>query len=152
LRLFNPYGPHQQLNKIIPTFYFQAINRQLITVYGDGTDTRDYTYVGDIVKALVMAGKMTSGQVVNICTGRTLTNLDVAKMIKELTRSSSPIVKVGYPPLFGGIKRQTGSYSRARKLLGWEPTVSFEDGLKSTIEWLETSGSLATKPREITQT
>ncbi len=137
LRLFNPYGRHQQLNKVIPTFYFQAVNQQPISVYGDGNDTRDYTYVSDVVKAFTMASELPSGETVNICTGRALTNLEVAKMVKDITGSSSRITNVGYPPLFGGIKHQIGSYSKANQLLGWKPAVHFEEGLKSTIDWLK---------------
>ncbi len=138
LRLFNPYGPQQQLNKIIPTFYFQAVKERPITVYGSGGDTRDYTHVSDIVKALLMATKLPSGRAVNICTGRTLTNMAVAKLIKNITGSSSAITLVNYPPLFGGIRHQVGSYSKANSVLGWKPAVSFEEGLKNTIEWLKT--------------
>ncbi len=138
LRLFNPYGPHQQLNKIIPTFYSQAVRGQPITVYGHGTDTRDYTHISDIIRALLIAPKLPSGEAVNICTGRTLTNLQVAKMVKEMTHSSSPITTVDYPALFGGIMHQVGSYSKAKNLMGWEPNTRFEDGLKNTIDWLKT--------------
>ncbi len=138
LRLFNPYGPHQQLNKIIPTFYFQAIKGEPITIYGAGTDTRDYTHIDDIVKALSTAHKLAKGEVVNICTGRALTNLDVATMVKRVTESKSPVKHVDYPLLFGGIKNQVGSCAKANRLLGWKPLVRFEEGVKGTVEWLKT--------------
>jgi nucleoside-diphosphate-sugar epimerase len=138
LRLFNPYGAHQQLNKIIPTFYSQAIGDKPITVYGQGTDTRDYTYINDITRALLMAHRLPSGETVNLCTGNALTNMQVAKMVKEKTQSSSPILTAEYPALFGGIRHQVGSNSKAKQLIGWEPKTKFEDGLDKTINWLKT--------------
>jgi nucleoside-diphosphate-sugar epimerase len=138
LRLFNPYGAHQQLNKIIPTFYSQAIRGKPITVYGQGTDTRDYTHIDDITRALLVASKLPSGEAVNLCTGRALTNRQVAKMVKEKTQSSSPIQTADYPALFGGIIHQVGSNSKAKHLMGWEPKTRFEDGLDKTINWLKT--------------
>ncbi len=138
LRLFNPYGAHQQLNKIIPTFYSQAARGKPITVYGQGTDTRDYTYINDITRALLLAPKLPSGEAVNICTGMALTNMQVAKMVKETTQSLSPILTADYPLLFGGIRHQVGSNSKAKHLIGWEPKTKFEDGLEKTINWLKT--------------
>lgn len=138
LRLFNPYGPHQQLNKILPTFYFQAVREEPITIYGTGTDTRDYTHIDDIVKALSMADGLATGEAVNICTGRALTTLEVATMVKKLAGSKSQVKHVGYPRLFGGIKNQVGSYTKANRLINWKPLVPFEEGVKTTLEWLKT--------------
>ena len=137
VRLFNPYGPYQQLNKIIPTFFFQAIKNKPITVYGDGTDTRDYVYIDDIVRGLWLARKLPPGEVINLATGKATTNLEIAKIIKRLTGSNSPIVFVKYPKTFGGIRKQVGSYEKAKQLLGWEPKVDIVEGIKRTIKWLE---------------
>jgi len=136
LRLFNPYGPNQQLNKIMPTFYFQAIRNKPLTVYGDGSDTRDYVYVEDIVKGLWLAKKLPAGEVINLATGRATTNLEVAHLIKKIVDSRSEIVFVKYPKAFGGIRHQVGSYEKAERLIGWKPQTSLEEGLKKTIEWL----------------
>ncbi len=136
VRLFNPYGPHQQLNKIIPTFYFEAIKNKPITVYGDGTDTRDYVYISDIVWGLWLARDLPAGEAVNLATGRATTNLEVAKMIKSLTNSKSKIIFVDYPRAFGGIRHQIGSYEKAERLIGWRPKISLEEGLKKTLKWL----------------
>ena len=137
VRLFNPYGPHQQLNKIMPTFYFQALKNMPITVYGDGSDVRDYVYVKDIVKGLWLAKNLPAGETVNLATGKTTTNLEIAKLVKELTGSSSEIKFVEYPKAFGGIKAQVGSYEKAKRLMGWEPETSLKKGLKETIDWLK---------------
>lgn len=136
VRLFNPYGPGQQLNKIIPKFYFQAIKNQPITVYGDGSDTRDYVYIDDIIRGLWMARKLPPGEAINLATGNATTSLEIARLIKELTGSSSEIIFVDYPKAFGGIRNQVGSYEKAYKLIGWKPEVELIDGIKRTIKWL----------------
>lgn len=137
LRLFNPYGPYQQLNKVIPTFYFQARRGEPLTVYGDGSDTRDYTYIKDVVDALWRARRLPAGEVVNVCTGVATPTLELAKKIIELTGSSSSIVFTEYPALFGGIRHQVGSPEKARRVLGWRARYTIEDGLRETIKWLE---------------
>jgi nucleoside-diphosphate-sugar epimerase len=136
VRLFNPYGPHQQLNKIVPAFYFQALNERPITVYGAGSDTRDYVYVQDIVRGLWMARNLPAGEAVNLATGEATTNLEVAQLIKELTGSSSEIKFVNYPEAFGGIRHQTGSYEKAKKLMRWEPRTVLREGVRETLAWL----------------
>lgn len=136
-RFFNPYGPHQQLNKIIPTFYFQAVKDKPITVYGAGFDTRDYTYATDIVEGLWACRRLKGGEAVNICTGVATTNLDMAKAVIEATQSKSEIRFTPYPVVFGGIKYQVGSYEKAKQLLGWSPRVTIKEGLPLTIEWLK---------------
>jgi UDP-glucose 4-epimerase len=136
VRLFNPYGPLQQLNKIMPTFYFQAARGDPITVYGNGLDTRDYVYIDDTVRGLWLARKLPAGEAVNLATGRAATNLEVAKLIKELVKSESEIIFVKYPEAFGGIRHQIGSYEKARESIRWEPETSLKEGLGETINWL----------------
>ena len=140
VRLFNPYGPNQQLNKIIPTFYFQAIHNEPITVFGDGSDTRDYVYVGDIVKGMWMARELPPGEVVNLATGIATTNLEIAELIIELTGSDSEIKLVDYPEIFGNIRKQVGSYDKAKNMMGWKPETKLEDGVKITLRWLDSIG------------
>ncbi|NHV11969.1 MAG: NAD-dependent epimerase/dehydratase family protein [Candidatus Verstraetearchaeota archaeon] len=137
VRLFNPYGPYQQLNKIIPTFYFQAKANSPITVYGDGTDARDYVFIDDIVEGLWLARLLPSGEAVNLATGEATTNLEMALLVKELLNSQSQIIFTEYPKAFGGIKYQVGSYRKAKELLGWEPKFSLKEGLKRTLSWLD---------------
>lgn len=137
VRLFNPYGPNQQLNKIMPTLYFQAINDKNVTVFGEGKDTRDYVYISDIVNGLWLARNLPSGEVVNLATGKETTNLEIANLILELTNSDSKIVFVGYPKEFGNIKNQVGSFEKAKRLIGWHPEVELKEGVKKTIKWLE---------------
>jgi len=136
VRLFNPYGPHQQLNKIMPTFYFQAAKNEPITVFGDGSDTRDYVYVKDIVKGLWLARNIPRGEAVNLATGKATTNLEIAELVKKIAGSKSEIRFVGYPKVFGGIRAQVGSCGKAKRLMGWEAETPLEKGLRETIEWL----------------
>lgn len=137
VRLFNPYGSNQQMNKIIPTFYSQAIKNEQITVFGNGSDTRDYVYIDDIVNGLWLSRKLPSGEAINLATGKSTTNLEVAKLIIELTKSNSKINFVDYPKIFGNIKKQSSSYKKAKKLIGWEPSIDLTEGIKRTIKWLE---------------
>ena len=138
VRLFNPYGPNQQLNKIMPTLYFQAIKNKPLTVFGKGKDTRDYVFVEDISRGLWDAKDLPGGESVNLATGRETTNLEIAQLIIEFTNSDSEIVFVDYPKKFGNILNQVGSFEKAKKMLNWEPKTSLEEGIKKTIRWLET--------------
>jgi nucleoside-diphosphate-sugar epimerase len=137
VRLFNPYGPKQQLNKIIPILYFQAINNEDLTVFGEGKDTRDYVYISDIVRGLWLARNLPAGEAINLATGKETTNLEVANLILKLTNSDSKISFIEYPKEFGNIKNQVGSFEKAKRLLGWHPEVELEEGIKKTIKWLE---------------
>jgi NDP-hexose 4,6-dehydratase len=137
VRLFNPYGPGQQLNKILPTFYYQAKKNGPLTVFGDGNDTRDYVFIGDIVKGIWEGRRLPPGEAVNLATGVATTSNAVAKLMIERLHSSSKIMRTPYPKLFGGIKYQQGSFAKAEKLLGWKPAISFETGVNKTIQWLE---------------
>lgn len=136
VRLFNPFGPYQHLNKIIPTFYIQAKKGIPITIYGDGKDTRDYTYIDDIVHGLWLSRDLPAGETINLATGKATTSLEVSKKIIEVTGSKSPIIFMDYPKLFGGIMHQIGSYEKAKKLLNWAPKSNFKDNLIKTTEWL----------------
>lgn len=137
LRFFNPYGPRQQLNKVIPVFYFHAKKNLSLPVFGKGTDTRDYVYIDDIISGCWLAKKLPPGEAVNLATGKVISNLQLAKLVIDLTNSKSSIKFVEYPKAFGGIKNQVGSYEKASKLMGWKPETSLVEGIKRTIDWLE---------------
>lgn len=140
VRLFNPYGPKQQLNKICPVFYSQAVKNQDITVYGDGKDTRDYVYISDIIAGLWNARKLESGETINLATNVETTSLEMAKIIVKLTGSKSKIKFMKYPKEFGNIKNQVGSFEKAKRLIDWKPKVKLRDGIIKTIEWLNNGG------------
>lgn len=143
VRLFNPYGPNQQLNKIIPTFYFQALENKPITVFGDGTDTRDYVYIDDIIEGLWLSRKLVPGEAINLTTEKATATSEIASLIIELIGSNSEIKCVDYPKLFGNIKKQVGSNEKAKTLIGWDPSVDLREGILRTIQWLK--GSLGIK-------
>lgn len=137
VRLFNPYGPNQQLNKIIPTFYFKSMKNKPITVYGTGSDTRDYVYIHDIVKGLWLARRLPAGETINLATNIATTNLEVAQLIKKIVESKSKIISIDYPKAFGGIKNQVGSYEKAKRMIGWKSETPLKEGVEETIEWLK---------------
>jgi nucleoside-diphosphate-sugar epimerase len=136
-RLFNPYGPHQQLNKIIPTLYRQASEGKPLTVYGDGSDTRDYVFIEDIARGLWEARRLPAGEAVNLATGISTTSKQIADILILKTLSKSVVRFVPYPEIFGGIRNQVGSYEKAKRLLLWEPKTNIDVGLDHTIRWLK---------------
>lgn len=136
VRLFNPYGPYQQLNKIIPMFYNQAEKGEDITVYGEGSDMRDYVYIDDIVRGLWKAKDLPAGEAMNVATAISTETWEIAELIANLVGSSSNVEFVDYPSEHGGIRNQVGSYEKAKKL-GWKPEVPLREGIKRTIRWLE---------------
>ena len=137
VRLFNPYGPHQQLNKIFPTFYRLARSNQPLTVYGDGKDSRDYVFIEDIVHGLWEATRLPSGEAINLATGVRTYTIDAANLMIKATGSSSTIQLTPYPKIFGGIRYQVGSGEKAQRLLRWHYTTPLELGVRKTIQWLE---------------
>jgi nucleoside-diphosphate-sugar epimerase len=137
VRLFNPYGPGQQLNKIIPMFYNQAEKGEDIIVYGNENDTRDYVYISDTVRGLWSAKALQAGEAMNLATGKATTTLEIAESIISLMNSRSRVKVVDYPLEHGGIRNQVGSYDKAKKKLGWVPVVPLREGIYRTVRWLE---------------
>ncbi len=137
VRLFNPYGPQQQLNKIMPALYFQAIKNKPLTVFGKGEDTRDYVFIEDIVKGLWAARKLPGGEAINLATGKETSNLEIAQLLLEQIGSKSEITLVDYPKEFGNIKNQVGSYEKAKRMIDWAAKIKLKEGIRRTIEWLK---------------
>lgn len=137
VRIFNTYGPRSdpQDGRIIPNFVTQAVRGDPITVYGDGQQTRSYCYVSDLVegiqRAMFFAG--TKGLVVNLGTPDERSALEIAQKVKEISGSPSPIVHT--PPREEEIARRKPDIALAKRLLGWEPRVSLEEGLAHTVSW-----------------
>jgi len=148
VRYFNSYGPRMDgrgYGSVVARFISQALKGEPLTVYGDGQQTRCFTYVSDTVEGTVRAATRTEalGQAFNIGSDREVTVQTLAEMIRSLTGSSSPIVRVPYEEVFGEhyeeAMRRRPSVDKARRLLGFEAAVSLEDGLKRTIRWFEKS-------------
>lgn len=138
-RFFNSYGPGEvpgQYRNVIPNFIYWALSGLALPFTGSGEETRDFTYVTDIVDALMRAGYMDSavGQEMNIASGSEVNILRLAERINELTGNSVGIVRAA-PRVWDTKKRLLASIDRAKSLLGYEPKMDFEQGLTNTIQW-----------------
>jgi UDP-glucuronate decarboxylase len=143
-RIFNTYGPRIRWDGIyaraVPRFISQALSDKPITIFGEGTQTRSFTYITDQIGGLLRlaAQDEAQGSIVNIGNDKETKIIDVAKMILDITGSRSGITYHPLPeddPL-----RRRPDISRARNLLGWEPKVNLEDGLRRTVEWFKSRG------------
>jgi UDP-glucose 4-epimerase len=142
VRLFNTVGPRQtgQYGMVIPTFVRQALAGKPITVFGDGNQSRSFTYVGDVVKAMValIDEPKAVGQVFNIGNGAEITMNDLAAKIKAMTGSASEIVRIPYDQAyeagFEDMPRRVPDISKIRALVGYEPTVDLDEILGRVLE------------------
>jgi dTDP-glucose 4,6-dehydratase len=135
VRIFNTYGPRMRLSdgRAIPTFVRQALRNEPLTVFGDGSQTRSFTYVTDLVEGIWALMQAPVNEPVNIGNPKEMTLLQLAQQILRLSGSRSEIV---YRPLpTDDPKVRQPDISKARRLLRWEPTVDVEDGLTRTIDW-----------------
>jgi UDP-glucose 4-epimerase len=147
VRLFNTVGPRQtgQYGMVIPTFVRQALSGQPITVFGDGTQSRSFTYVGDVVKAMValIDEPRAIGQVFNIGNGAEISIGELAVRIKQMTGSDSPIVVVPYEQAyeagFEDMPRRVPEIAKIRDLVGYRPTVELDEILTRVIEYFRQS-------------
>ncbi|OGK87875.1 MAG: NAD-dependent dehydratase [Candidatus Rokubacteria bacterium GWC2_70_16] len=140
VRIFNTYGPRMRLTdgRAVPTFIRQALRNEPLTVNGDGSQTRSFTYVSDLVEGIWRLMGAPVNEPINIGNPREMTLLELAKTILRLSSSRSEIVFTPLP--VDDPKVRQPDITRARQLLGWEPTVSVEDGLRETIEWYRRHG------------
>jgi len=142
-RLFNTVGPRQtgRYGMVIPNFVQQALTGQDITVYGDGTQTRCFTHVSDVVQALIAIAEhpQAVGEVYNIGSDHEITMLELAERIKQLTESASNIVFVPYDQAyeagFEDMMRRVPDISKVRALIGYNPKVDLDALLTSIIEY-----------------
>ena len=142
VRLFNTVGPRQtgQYGMVLPTFVRQALAGHPITVFGDGTQSRSFTYVGDVIEALVrLAGeKRAVGEVFNIGNMGEVTIADLAARVKSMTGSCSPIQYIPYDEAyetgFEDMPRRVPDISKIRELVGYEPKVPLDDIIRSVID------------------
>ena len=134
VRIFNTYGPRMRPHdgRAIPTFLRQALSEKPVTVFGDGSQTRSFCYVDDLVRGLIALMESGVHEPVNIGNPNEMTLLEMAKAVIELTESRSEIVFEALP--VDDPKVRQPDISRAKDLLGWEPEVDLRDGLRKTIE------------------
>src|SRR3954452_8902461 len=133
VRIFNTYGPRMRAHdgRAIPTFLRQALQDRPLTVFGEGEQTRSFCYVEDLVRGLVALAESDAHSPVNIGNPNEFTLLELAKTVIEVTESRSEIVFEALP--VDDPQQRRPDIARARDLLGWEPKVALEEGLRRTI-------------------
>jgi dTDP-glucose 4,6-dehydratase len=136
-RIFNTYGPRMALNdgRVVPAFLDQALRRAPITVFGDGSQTRSFCYVSDLVDGLVRLFHSSERYPVNLGNPTELTMLEFAERIQRLTNTNSPIEFHPLPQ--DDPKRRRPDITKAKHVLGWEPRVPLEDGLRDTVAYFQ---------------
>jgi len=138
VRIFNTYGPRMRINdgRAVPAFMSQALRNEDVTVFGDGSQTRSFTYITDLVDGIIRLMLSDTNEPVNIGNPVEMTIKEIAETIIRMTGATSRII---YKPLpTDDPKQRRPDITRARTLLGWEPKVQLEEGLVKTIEYFRT--------------
>jgi len=136
VRIFNTYGPRMRLRdgRVVPNFIQQALRGEPLTAYGDGLQTRSFQYVSDLVEGVYRLLMSSENEPVNIGNPGEYTNKQFAEVINEITDNPAGLVYKDMRTLDDPQVRQP-NITKARQILGWEPQVSLEDGLRRTIPW-----------------
>ena len=136
VRIFNTYGPRMQLNdgRVVTNFIVQALKGEEITVYGDGSQTRSFSYVQDTVNGIVSLMESEHNDVFNIGNQTEITINELASKIIEITNSNSKLINKDLPQ--DDPKQRKPDITKAKTLLNWEPKVKLEDGLTKTVDWV----------------
>ncbi|VAX23909.1 UDP-glucuronate decarboxylase [hydrothermal vent metagenome] len=142
LRIFNTFGPRMRVRdgRAVSNFICQALRGDDITVYGDGSQTRSFCFVTDLVEGIIALMRSSVTDPVNLGNPNEMSILDLAKMVIELTGSSATIRHEGLPEDDPKVRKP--DITRANKLLGWSPRVELKDGLEKTIEYYKTTLNL----------
>jgi dTDP-glucose 4,6-dehydratase len=137
VRIFNTYGPRMRLRdgRVVPAFISQALNNEPLTVFGDGSQTRSFCYVSDLIDGIFRLALSDFHEPVNIGNPAEMTILDFAQKILALTGSSAQIVFKPLPVDDPRVRQP--DISRAKRLLGWQPKVDFESGVRETIGYFK---------------
>ena len=149
VRFFNTVGPRQtgQYGMVLPSFVRQALSGEAITVFGDGTQSRSFTYVGDVVECLLklVNEPKAIGQVFNIGNKEEVTILRLAEIVKSLTASASPIEFIPYDKAyeegFEDMPRRVPDLAKVQSLVGYEPKVQLNEIITKVIEYFRTHGT-----------
>ncbi len=138
-RIFNTYGPKMKPDdgRVVSTFINQTLRNKPMTVFGDGKQTRSFCYISDMIEGLMAAmfKKNIQGEIFNLGTPQEVRIIELAKLVKKLTKSQSKIKFTKLPT--DDPRRRKPNIAKARKMLKWEPMVNLEEGLKRTIEYYE---------------
>ena len=140
VRIFNTYGPRMRPNdgRIVPSLIGQALRSEPLTVFGDGSQTRSFCFVSDLIDGIVRLLMSDVRDPVNVGNPTEMTVLEFAETIKKVTGTAAPIVRRPLP--VDDPKQRRPDITKARTLLGWEPKVALEPGLTETIAYLRTLG------------
>jgi nucleoside-diphosphate-sugar epimerase len=135
IRIFNTYGPRMnaQDGRIVTNFITQALNGDPLTIYGDGSQTRSFCYVDDLIRGIVGMIDSAEGGPVNLGNPEEFTVTEFARLVLRLTGSDSPVEHLPLP--VDDPTRRCPVITRASQALGWQPQVRVEDGIRRTIEW-----------------
>lgn len=135
VRIFNTYGPRMRLRdgRVVPAFVGQALRGEDLTVFGDGSQTRSFCFVEDLIEGIYRLSQSDFREPVNIGNPAELTVRAFAEKIIEMTGTGSRIVHRPLP--VDDPKQRRPDIGRAKAILGWEPRVGLEDGMRRTIEW-----------------
>ena len=138
VRIFNTYGPRMRPNdgRAIPTFIPQALRNEPITIFGDGSQTRSFCYVSDLVEGLHRLLISDTNEPVNIGNPHEMTIREMAEAVIKATESKSKLIFKSLP--VDDPKVRQPDISRAKKILSWEPKINVEQGLKQTVDWFKT--------------
>jgi len=135
VRIFNTYGPRMRPHdgRVVSNFIVQALRGEPLTIYGDGSQTRSFCYVDDLIDGIVRLFERGGTEPVNVGNPNEFTVRELADLVRRLTGSTSPVVREPLPA--DDPKVRQPDITRARALLGWEPRVPLEDGLRRTVEY-----------------
>ena len=141
LRYFNVFGPNQdpssQYSAVIPKFITAILEDKQPTIYGDGTQSRDFTYVENniIGNILACSAQQVAGEIMNLACGESINLLELVRIINEIL--GKDIEPLFGPPRPGDVKHSLADITKAKQLLGYEPVISFHEGIKRTIKWYQ---------------
>ena len=136
VRIFNTYGPNMDPfdGRVVSTFIRQALRNEPFTVFGDGSQTRSFCYIDDLVRGIMAMGQSSHPGPINLGNPRENTLLELAKMVTDIVGGSGEIKFLDLPQ--DDPKQRNPDISKARSILGWEPTVSLEEGIQKTATWM----------------
>jgi dTDP-glucose 4,6-dehydratase len=138
VRIFNTYGPRMKLDdgRVVPAFVGQALRNEDFTVFGDGTQTRSFCYVDDLINGILLLAESDYPNPVNLGNPCEFTMLEFVKVVRRIAGGGGQVVFQPLPK--GDPKQRKPDISRAKAVLGWEPNIDIEKGLERTITWFKT--------------
>jgi dTDP-glucose 4,6-dehydratase len=138
VRIFNTYGPRMRLDdgRVVPNFVSQALRGEPLTVFGDGSQTRSFTYVSDLVAGITRTLASDEAGPINLGNPNEMPVVEFARRVLAATGSRAPLRHEPLPESRqGDPARRCPDITRARTILGWEPTVALSEGLELTVDW-----------------